>query len=248
LKNSNDDINLIKRFIDNQNTAIKNDIDGKVFYDYHYEIKRIMGSAMKDYTDNDKVYTFYHTLNLCELYAINKKNYIYYQEAFALLIPRILTKECRCSIGTFNSTVAFVLFNVIDEKIENEQKFEDIPYADFHLMSQFIKKCASYGDYFSMYDKRKQFLKYLDNDLLIEQLEKNLPAYFESERFSFDNTLAGILILLLVSDGKKEKEILKSINKCNFYGESIDWLRKFYEFFQDTDANKKLLKELNKSC
>ena len=201
---------------------------------------------MKDFSDREKLYTIYHTLNLCNLYSIHKKNYHLFQKAFALLVPKILTQDCQC--GGSGTTYTFVFFNVVDETIDKDKKFEDIPYDDLNFIKKFVAKSNSYCDYDTMYKKSDKILIYKDNDVLMGLLEKNLPLYFESKYFGFDYTLAGIMVLLMASDGKREKEILRSLNKCDFYDDSSRWLKRFYAFFQDSDVNKELLNELNKIC
>ena len=241
-----DDKDIIEQFIDTENFALSNDSQGLIYPEYHYEIKRIMGTVMKNYTERDKIYTFYHTLNLCNLYPIHKKNYIYFKQAFSLLIPRIITEDCYCGGRTFNPTVSFVLFNVIDEKITNDDKFQNISFSDFQYISQFIRKCASYWEDESMIEKQQQFFKYLDNTVLIELLAKNLPLFFESKHFTFNKTLSGILIILLISQNKREKDILKSLNECKINNEAIGCLNLYYESFQKDETNKLLFDDFKK--
>ena len=237
------DKDIIKQFIDTENFALVKDVQGHIYPDYHYEIKRIMATTMKNFSDREKLYTFYHTLSLGGLYTIHKKNYHLFQKAFALLVPRILTQDCYYGGGGI--TIQFIFFNVFDKT--NDKKFENISYDDFVFIKKFIGKSNSYGDYDTMYKKSDKILIYKDNDVLTGLLEKNLPLYFESKYFEFSYTLAGIMVLLMASDDKREKEILSSLNSCNFHDDSSKWLKRFYTFFQDSDVNKELLNDLNKT-
>jgi hypothetical protein len=237
------DQEIIQQFIDTESYALEYDEQGLIYPDYHYEIKRIMATTMRNFTDLEKKYTFYYALNLKNLYEIHKKNYDHFKAAFALLLPRIYNRETCFGLEVFNPTVAFIFFNAIDESITNDKKLDNIPFSDFKLICQFARKCFSYWSLEAMIEKNEQLKKYLSNDILMDLVEKNLNDYLQSGYFHFDPALSGVLILLFSSGGMREKEVLGSINKIDLHPEAIIWLHKYYEAFQNSSENRRLFKD-----
>jgi hypothetical protein len=152
------DLEIVNLFIQTENEALNYIFQGKFFPDYHYEIKRIYCSAMKDIGEEEKIDFFFHTLRLGELYpSINTKNYSAFKSALIKTIPLITDPNYDHIRCCFDEEMAQILFNI--RNVNSSDIFNNISYDDLKTLLQFYTKCKSYWDSENMLKKTKQFEK-----------------------------------------------------------------------------------------
>lgn len=234
---------VIRHFIESEDVAKEYVFQGKFYPMAHYEIAKILKTKMKGLDEDEIIKTLYHTLRLGNLYKIDEVNYPYLQKAMTLLLSDL--ESSKYLICHMDRQIAFLLFEVLNEN--NADNIKKTNYKEYSEIRKFIEKSNSYVDFFRMRKNSEKFIVFLDDELLLERVKKAVLLFSVNEYHNKTgaNFYYWACVLLLILSGKEDSKIaLLQLHKQDLSSHLVWVLGTFYKDFQNTEANKELLKNL----
>jgi len=231
---------IIKYFIESEENALQYKIQGLIYPEFHYQISEIIDSKMADFTDDEILNTYYHMLRLGKWFKPYKTNFPLYQKALEKILPDL--EDAVYGVCHLNRHDAYLVLGVLNNN--DKHNITLLTYENFIAQRKFILKYRQYTHYPGMRKKRLKFVPFLSNELLMKRVRKGITL-FHSYEFKF--SIGASLILLLLDEDKKSKEVLIDLHKQNLPNHFVWILGDFYKDFQSKSLeteNENLLKHL----
>lgn len=226
-----EDNELIQRFIESEEYALSNNVQGDFYPSYWHKITPIQIKALKNIADKDKIQFFFHLfyINNGPGFIPHKKNFTLYKKAFIQLLE--LSKS-RVSSTIFDELKTVVLFDAHQSNDGEIRNIYTTSYDDFKINAKILKQCDKYSYLSAMCKKHEKFIPLAQNPYIvnrciaaIKKVGSNRHAPIPNKDFLFWG-----LILILVLNKSKEAMVtlleLIRISSCREYmyvfGEFLD--------------------------
>jgi len=227
-----DNIGIITHFIASEKEAYENNFQGQFYPSYHHEINSVMSTKMLKIPDENIFLAFYYRLKLGIIDKPLEKHFSLFLKAVA---HNIADNDLENTY--LDATQLYILFGIKNN--ENSDAVYDVIYEDYMGLLKFLNLCSAYTTYPNLRKKKLRFAPFLENPILMNRIREGVSFYFES-----DFVTAGSLVLLLLDANSASKDSLRNLQDTALKNDAVWLLGSFYKDFQETKANKALLKDL----
>lgn len=226
---------LVRHLVKSETEAQEFEFQGQFYPGAFFTLKKLIGSAMKDLSEEEVADVFYYTLKLNDISPFKEKHYPVFLASVEKLLPAFNSGNYyRCHL---DHNKLFLLLGIEGEK--DIAMMRETPFLEFNLILKFINKAWSFSNYPNMRKKHKSLQEFANSKLLMERVRRSVHLFNE-----FNHLSAASLILLLMDHEISSKNVLLKYHTTDLPRETVWLLGSFYKDFSQSIDNKELQEDL----